>query len=134
MSSRRGFLKAGILLGGASLAGGGTYYAKVLNTRVMAEQLVYFLEYPDLAREIGHGVMATDLALQFDSLSQVVNKILQNIGLSKAQLSEITRNDLLESLHLRVRADFMNETIVLVDGWLLSETEAFLCALYVIIT
>jgi len=134
MSSRRGFLKAGILLGGASLAGGGTYYAKVLSTRAMAEQLVYFLEYPELARDIGQGVMATDLVLQFDSLSQVVNKILQNIGLSKAQLSEITRNDLLESLHLRVRADFKNENIVLVYGWALSETEALLCAVYAIIT
>lgn len=134
MSSRRGFLKASIMLGGVGLVSGGTYYAKVLNPRAIAEQLVYFLEYPDLARKIGQGVMATDLALQFDSLNQVVNRILQNIGLSKARFSEITRNELLESLHLRVRADFKNEKIVLVDGWVLSETEALLCDLYAIIT
>ncbi len=134
MSSRRGFLKASLLLGGVSLGGGGVYYATVLHTRTMAEQLVYFLEYPDLAKAVGRGVLTTDLALQFDSLDLLVDKILQNINISKTQLREITRIDLLESLHQRVRADFTNENIVLVDGWVLSETEALLCAIYAIIT
>ncbi len=134
MSSRRGFLKTSVLLGGIGLASGGIYYAKVLHPREMAEQLVYFLEYPDLAKATGREVLATDLALQFDSLDQVVDKILQNIDLSKSQLSEISQNDLLDSLHQRVRSDFENENIVLVGGWVLSETEALLCAIYTIIT
>jgi hypothetical protein len=132
MSSRRGFLKASILLGGASLVGGGVYYAKVLETRKVAEQLVYFLDYPDLAKAIGRKVLETDPTLRNASLVQIVNKILQNID--KIQPGEFTRNDLLESLHQRVRADFRRESIVQVDGWILSETETLLCVLYAIIT
>ena len=41
----------------------------------------------------------------------------------------MTRKGLLQSLHERISQDFAEERIVIVDGWILSQTEARLCVL-----
>jgi hypothetical protein len=129
MNSRRGFLKAGLILGGASLVGGGLYYKQLMHSRARAEQLVYFLDYPDLAGVVGRDLLESDQALQPVSLEQMTGMVLQRINLSEAQLPGMTHSELLQRLQQQVHSDFVNEQIVLTNGWLLSRTEAYLCAL-----
>ncbi len=134
MSSRRGFLKAGLILGGAGLVGGGLYYKQVMHSRAMAELLVYFLDYPELARAVGRGLLESDPATQPVSLDQMTGMVLQRIDLSEAQLRDMTRSELLKRLQQQVHSDFVNEQIVLTNGWLLSRTEAYLCSLQAMIS
>ena len=129
MSSRRGFLKASLILGGACLVGGGLYYKQLMHSRTVAGQLVYFLDYPELARVVGRGFLESDQDFQPVSLDKVTGMVLQHIELSEAQLPGITRSELLKRLQQQVHSDFVNEQIVLTNGWLLSRTEANLCSL-----
>lgn len=128
MSSRRRFLKTSLALGGGALVGGGLWYKKTMHTRAIAKQLVYYLDYPEIAVAVGRSLLDADESLHNISLEQLINKLLQDIGTSKAQLPEITRNQLLEKLHRQVRTNFINEQIVLVNGWLLSRTDARVCS------
>jgi hypothetical protein len=129
MNSRRGFLKTGLLLGSAGLVGGGLHYKQLMHSREMAEQLVYFLDYPELARRVGQGLLESDQALQAVSPDQMTGIILQRINMSEAQLPGMAPNELLKRLQQQVHSDFVNEQIVLTNGWLLSRTEAYLCLL-----
>jgi len=134
MSSRRHFLKTGMVLGGASLVGGGLYYNKISHTRALAAQLVYFLDYPELALSVGQGLLQADKALSDISLDQLLGNVLKSINISREQLGNLTRSELLEALHQHVNDDFANEQIVLANGWLLSKTEANLCSLLAMIS
>ncbi len=100
-----------------------------MHTRAIAEQLVYFLDYPEVAVTVGQGFLETDETLRANSLDQMIDKVLQSLDISKEQLPEITRSQLLEHMHRQVRSDFVNEQIVFVNGWLLSRTEARICAI-----
>ena len=114
--------------------GGGLYYKQLMHSRAMAEQLVYFLDYPELARAVGRGLLESDQAVQPVSLDQMTGMVLQRIKLSEAQLPGMTRSELLKRLQQQVHSDFVNEQIVLTNGWLLSRTEAYLCTLQAMIS
>ena len=134
MNSRRGFLKTSVLLGGGALVGGGLFYSKLKHTRGMAGLLVSFLEYPQLALTVGQGVLKSDPTAYNISLEQMIDTLLQGINTSRDQLPEMPPEQLLDALHQRVRADFENEQIILVNGWLLSRTEAYLCSLLALLS
>lgn len=129
MSSRRGFLKTGLVLSGTALVGGGLWYKKIMHTRAIAEQLVYFLDYPEIAVVVGQGLLDSDETLYNISLDEMIDRLLRDIGLNKEQLPEITHGQLLKILHRQVRTDFSDERIVLINGWVLSRTEAQLCSI-----
>ena len=129
MSSRRGILKTGLLLGGSALVGGEVLYIKTKPVLEIAEQLVYFLDYPEVALSVGQGLLDTDPASHAISADQMINNLLEGLEVSREQLHGMTNTEMLERLHKRVHSDFEKERVVLDKGWVLSRTEAQLCAL-----
>ena len=128
MSSRRGILKTGLLLGGSALVGG-ELYIKTKPVLEIAEQLVYFLDYPEVALSVGQGLLDTDPASHAISADQMIDNLLESLEISREQLHGMARAEILERLHKQVRSDFEEERVVLDKGWILSRTEAQLCAL-----
>lgn len=129
MSSRRLFLKAGLLAGGATLVGGGLYYKRMMDSRAIAGQLSNFLDHPDLAKSAGQGLLEAEGGVENASLERMIDNVLLALDLSRDRLEAETRDGLLNRLHASVRSDFIEEHIVLINGWVLSRTEAQLCAL-----
>lgn len=129
MSSRRKLLKTGILIGGAALVGGGFYYRDYLDDRKLALLLTSFLDYPDLAQLTGKRLLESDASMNITSLDQSFNDLLISEETSRSKISKLTQDSLLQNLHQRIELDFVEENIVIVDGWILSLTEARLCVL-----
>jgi len=129
MSSRRSLLKAGILVGGAALIGGGYYYRRKVDGRELAILLASFLDYPDLAESTGKRILESEAALNDRSFDLVIDDLLHSVGSGRRDVPEMMRKGLLQSLHERISLDFVEERIVIVDGWILSQTEARLCVL-----
>ena len=116
------------MLGGSALVGG-ELYIKTKPVLEIAEQLVYFLDYPEVALSVGQGLLDTDPASHAISADQMINNLLEGLEVSREQLHGMTNTEMLERLHKRVHLDFEEERIVLDKGWVLSRTEAQLCAL-----
>ena len=104
-------------------------YIKTKPVLEIAEQLVYFLDYPEVALSVGQGLLDTDPASHAISPNQMIDNLLESLEISREQLHGMTRTELLERLHKRVHSDFEEERVVLDKGWVLSRTEAQLCAL-----
>ena len=83
MSSRRSLLKAGILVGGAVLVGGGFYYRRKVDGRELTILLASFLDYPDLAKSTGKRILESEVALNDHSLDMVIDDLLRLVGSSR---------------------------------------------------
>lgn len=129
MKTRRSFLTAGILIGGGVLIGGSLHYRGQLNDRELALLLTSFLDYADLAKSTGKRISNTDASLNELSFSQLINDLLNSVETSRDKVLNLTRESLLRKLHDRTTLDFIEENIVIVDGWILSKTEAGMCVL-----
>jgi hypothetical protein len=129
MNSRRSFLKTGLVLGGTALAGTGLHIARKADARSIAEKLVQFLDEPDMAKSLGMALVTHDKSMRNMSINRIVDSLFLEIGISRNSVSDITQDSLLANLHTSARTDFIEENIVLIDGWILSRTEAYLCAL-----
>lgn len=129
MNARRKLLKASVLIGGAALVGGGFYYREHVNDRNLAILLASFLDYDDLAKSTGKRILNGNTSLKDDSFDLLINDLLTSMGTSRNKVSKLTQASLLQSLHERVTQDFTEEHVVIIDGWILSKTEAGLCVL-----
>ena len=129
LKSRRKFLFAGLFTGGAVLIGAGLDYKYKPRSRIIARQLINYLQTHHLANITGASLIANDSSLQGLSLDQLIDKALDNANLNRSDFSLFKSTSQLESFQHQVRQDFTNENIVLVNGWFLSVTEAHLCAL-----
>jgi len=129
LKSRRKFLFAGLFTGGAVLIGAGLDYKYKPRSRIIARQLINYLQTHHLANITGASLIANDSSLQGLSLDQLIDKTLDNANLNRSDFSLFKSTSQLESFQHQVRLDFTNENIVLVNGWFLSVTEAHLCAL-----
>ena len=129
MKTRRSFLTAGILIGGGALIGGGLHYRGQLNDQKLALLLTSFLDYADLAKSTGKRILNTDTSLNTSSFDQLIGDLLNSVETSRDEVLNLTREGLLHKLHERITLDFIEENIVIVDGWILSKTEASMCVL-----
>lgn len=129
MSSRRNLLKAGILIGGSVLIGGGLYYQGQLNERKLALLLASYLDYPDLAKSTGMRILNSDTSLNHPLFDQLIDDLLISVDKSQKQVLNLTHESLLQNLHERITLDFIEENVVIIDGWILSKTEARVCVL-----
>jgi len=125
---RRTFLKTGVLIGGTLLAGAAldSYYRP--RTRIIARQLMSYLQAHHLATVIGASLIADDASLQSLSLDQLIDISLKEVNLSRSNFSLFKSSSQIHHFQQQVREDFTVENIVLVNGWFLSLTEAHLCA------
>jgi hypothetical protein len=128
LKSRRRFLLAGIFTGGAVLIGAGLDYKYKPRSRIIARQLMSYLQTHHLANITGASLIAGDTALQGLSLDQLIDRVLADANLSRSNFSLFNSSSQLDRFRDQVREDFSNENIVLVNGWVLSVTEAHLCA------
>ncbi len=128
LKSRRSFLLAGIFTGGAVLIGAGLDYKYKPRSRIIARQLMSYLQTHHLANITGASLIAGDAYLQGLSLDQLIDMVLADANLSRSNFSLFKSYSQLDHFQHQVREDFSNENIVLVNGWVLSVTEAHLCA------
>jgi hypothetical protein len=129
LKSRRKFLFAGLFTGGAVLIGAGLDYKYKPRSRIIARQLINYLQTHHLANITGASLIANDRSLQALSLDQLIDKALDDANLKRSDFSLFKSTSQLEHFQHQVRQDFTDENIVLVNGWFLSVTEAHLCAL-----
>jgi len=127
--ARRTFLKTGLILTGAIAAG--VILDKTIrpNTQAISRILTRYLDYPDLARELGKSIIKNEPGLAKLSIEQMTELALQDAGLSKGNLIYSSLLTNMEFYRKTVRNDFDTENIVHVNGWVISRTEAHLCAL-----
>lgn len=97
------------------------------------EQLIGYLtkvlRHDEAAAGLGQAYISADPAMQALSTEQWAMMLLQRIGVDLNKPPAIDVETLRRKLGQQVRQDFADETAVFVDGWLLSLTEARLCAL-----
>jgi hypothetical protein len=129
LKSRRTFLITGIAAGSAAVIGVGLNHKYKPRSRIIAKQLVSYLQVHHLANIIGASLIARDETLQGMNIDQLIDLVLDDAALSRGGIFEFKPAFQLETFHRQVRADFTNENIVLVNGWVLSTTEAHMCAL-----
>jgi hypothetical protein len=122
-TSRRTVLKvigttAAIGLFPVYLAGCSKVDINSVGAQMMAE-----LDHIDIAREIGATYIEQAPDLQSATYTQLLlNKLA--LTMSKKDLVALSAR-----LREQVNQDFISENVVIVDGWMLSNTEATLCAL-----
>ncbi len=129
LKSRRSFLKTGLVLSGTALVGVGLNFTFNPGSHFIARQLTSYLQYRHLANDIGGSLIRDNSALQELSLDQMVDLVLEDAGLNRSDISLFSLFDQLNTYRNQAREDFINENIIIVDGWVLSATEAHLCAL-----
>lgn len=125
---RRTFLKTGIVAAGVLVTGVVLNQHYKPRSRIIARQLMSYLQHHELANKIGASVIASDTALHQLSLDQLINITLEDVDLDWSDFSLFKSNSQLSRFQDQVREDFINENITLVSGWFLSVTEAHLCA------
>lgn len=95
----------------------------------IARYLTGLMRHPQAAAHIGSSVIQTDAAIRSLSPEQLTALILRETGLGDADRLEVGLDEVGRIIKKRVRQDFADETVVTVNGWLLSQTESRLCAL-----
>ena len=125
---RRTFLKAGVVAAGAVVTGAVLYNKYKPRSRIIARQLISYLQSQHLADKIGASYIASNAALHQLSLDQLIDLALEDVNLIRIDFSLFKSNSQLDRFQKQVRQNFIDENIVLVDGWVLSVTEAHLCA------
>jgi hypothetical protein len=83
---------------------------------------------PGSAREIGRIYLAQYPAE--DSIASLTRLILASMSLASGDVAALDHETLPAMVTSRVRADFEYRFTVDIDGWILSRTEARLCALW----
>ncbi|NOZ11122.1 MAG: hypothetical protein GXP09_08810 [Gammaproteobacteria bacterium] len=127
--SRRRFLTTLVLVSGSVLGGVGYQALFSPDWRKIAERMVTLLERHDIARQIGKRYVELDSAVAHLTLEQLTESLLKAIKLNANAWSDATPEKSLVLFSNKLREDFVLENIVKIDGWILSETEARLCAL-----
>ncbi|MFW2439470.1 MAG: hypothetical protein ACN4GR_08880 [Arenicellales bacterium] len=127
--SRRTFLKTGIFIAGAAVIGTGLNFTIRPETRSIARMLTHYLDYPDLAIQLGSSLIKNEPALAQLTIEQMTDLALQDVGLNKDQLSYYSLLTNIDNFRKAVHKDFDMENILHVDGWVISRTEGHLCAL-----
>ncbi|MDZ7773787.1 MAG: hypothetical protein U5K31_13765 [Balneolaceae bacterium] len=132
--SRRKFLL--ILLGTAGLSFAGGYYLRSSSLRETLERLEEGLDEEELLKnfsgirqEMQHiGERVMNDPLKGYTRQQLVAEL--DASLASQQLSKRVMLDLDDKLKSRLRSDFEENRTFLVDNWILTQTEAKICALF----
>jgi hypothetical protein len=100
---------------------------EVTGTRTPAARLAGLLAHRDSARSLGRAALgALPGATAPPALAAAV---LAGLPGGQAKLATTSDDELRRLIAVRVREDFDSDDVVQVDGWILSCTEARLCAL-----
>lgn len=127
ITRRHAFQQLGLLVGGAFLGNAARTAGPAFDASVpgeLTDAVADLLQHPQSAAIIGEAYLA--LVDHENSAAELSRRLLQGIATSKER---IDARILLE----RIRSDFAEGDVVKLDGWLLSRTEARICALYALL-
>jgi hypothetical protein len=128
MIGRREFLEALAAAGVAALAGAGALALPGCGREDPLEAALRgFFADPGAAREVGREVLALDPDAA--TAEVLVERVARRRGAELRGLAGSDPEALAELLRAQHRADFAEDRVVVVRGWVLSETEAWLLAL-----
>jgi hypothetical protein len=127
--SRRTFIRNVLSATAAAFVGPGCGVFGPPGIEEIGHYLAGLIRHPQAAADIGSSVLQTDAAIRSMSPEQLTALILRETGLGDVDRLEVSLDEIGRILKKRVRQDFADETVVTVNGWLLSQTEARLCAL-----
>jgi len=127
MIGRRALLRAMAALGASGLArGAGLALPGCGRDDALLRALRDFFADREAARAVGAEILALDPELS--SPRVLVDRIVRRRGPEWSALAERDPERLAEALRAQHRADFADDRVVAVRGWVLSQTEACLLA------
>ena len=130
MTSRRRFLAqsgAGLVVL-SGIAGSGCDVLFRPGPRAVAAELIGMLDRPGLARRIGRAYIQARGATP-PSLEALTQELMEALGIRLESLTMLPVDNLANAVSARVRRDFADETVIALDGWLLSQAEARMCGI-----
>jgi len=127
--TRRTFIKYALCATATASIGPGCGSDRPPSLKEITRYLAGLLRHPEAAGQLGRKYIEIDSAVKSLSLEQLTKMVLQDIGLDNMKEPDTRLEEIGKMLTNKVRQDFADETVVIVDGWLLSKTEARLCAL-----
>jgi hypothetical protein len=113
----------------AAVAGPGCSGSSDRDVSEIARYLTALMRHPQEAAEIGDAYVKLDATVGPLSSSQLTELILQESGLGSSAELSVSLDEVGARIKDKVHQDFLDERVVEVNGWLLSRTEAMLCAL-----
>lgn len=125
--SRRNFISFSVAIL-ASICASAGHTPRIVSRNRLGNRLVkIYAQDFNAARTVGHAYLRE--TPQEDNAGMLTEMILQS-GTDLRQRSDIlSEKDLIAKLRNIITEDFISENTVQVDGWVLSRTEARLCAL-----
>jgi len=94
-----------------------------------AQRMIELINYPDRAREIAAIHIARSPELQQLSYKQLTRQMLAVLAIDPESISKNTLNSLHSKLREQIKQDFVDENVVIVNRWMLSDTELKLFSL-----
>jgi hypothetical protein len=129
LQTRRTFLKNALCVTAGAAVVPGCGMGGPSSVTEVTSYLVGLLRYPEEARKIGSSYLSADKAIKSLSPRQLTAVILEEIGVDNLDAPGVRLEKIGNKVKNKVRQDFTDETVVTVNGWLLSQTEARMCAL-----
>lgn len=127
--SRRTFLRRAGLIAASSLVlpACGVLLAPDLHS--VAGEMTRLLRRREQARAMGRAFLEGRGMLETASVEAIARRLLDRMQLDLDGMMYLSVSDLRQTLAGCIREDFAAEDVAVVEGWLLSVTEAYLCAL-----
>lgn len=120
-----------VIAGAAALGAALTFTGPALYRRKPApsveKAILSLLHRPGSSRIVGRKVLQAEPELR--EQGYLVSLLLARLELDPATVTRLQPQALRRRITERVQSDFADEYTVWVDGWVLSATEAWLCAL-----
>jgi hypothetical protein len=127
--SRRRFLKhTGVFLV-TGLATSGSDNLISPDPHAIAAELIRLLHLREQARRVGRVYLRANRPGEPDSVEPLTRKLMASLGFDVDHLGLIPADALREAVMKKVHKDYDEEHTAIVDDWLLSRTEARLCAI-----
>ncbi len=101
--------------------------------QVLADKLSSFLDEKPLAINVGKVFLQANKTEPPLSLQNILDVLLSKLELSRKELANLPDNSLQERLASRIELDFVEERVQRLKGWVLSETEALMCGLLILL-
>ena len=101
--------------------------ASRIDVSCVAEQLLKVLPHRESAAVVGRRYL--NVTPSVADVYLLTTEIAQGTQLGIVELGTLRSTELMSLLREKIRRDFRNQKISVVDGWLLSVTEVQLCAL-----
>ena len=130
---RRTFLQKSLMIVTTALAGTACSFIFSPNLKEVAKEATSLLRHPEMAANIGYHYLQQKYQADKPTVEEMITGILEGTAIDPSNASHFSLFNLDDELRAKVRKDFMLERIAKIKGWLLSETEAQLCALLVLI-